>query len=223
MPIQAWFPTFIYEAPLDGKAALNRLLLDDCRKIRDHDAEGRAWCREHYPGGYTSYSTLHRLHRMFSTFTELEQRLDRHVKAFTRRLDLDLEGSRLEMTDCWVNLMPRHAIHGLHLHTLSVVSGTYYVQAPGGSSPLRFEDPRLSRLMGSPPRRADCRPENRQHVRYGVKAGNVVLFESWLRHEVGPNRTDRERVSVSFNYGWFSGRKRAGSGGAAPAPPSAAR
>jgi uncharacterized protein (TIGR02466 family) len=33
-------------------------------------------------------------------------------------------------------------------------------------------------------------------------AGKVVLFESWLRHEVPPNPRDAERVSVSFNYHW---------------------
>jgi uncharacterized protein (TIGR02466 family) len=36
-----------------------------------------------------------------------------------------------------------------------------------------------------------------------AEAGSVVLFESWLRHEVAPNPLDSERVSISFNYGWF--------------------
>jgi len=31
----------------------------------------------------------------------------------------------------------------------------------------------------------------------------VVLFESWLRHEVAPHPAAAERVSVSFNYSWF--------------------
>ena len=34
-------------------------------------------------------------------------------------------------------------------------------------------------------------------------AGTVVLFESWLRHEVSPNPVATERVSVSFNFNWF--------------------
>jgi len=34
-------------------------------------------------------------------------------------------------------------------------------------------------------------------------AGRLVLFESWLRHEVPPNPVNDERVSVSFNYSWF--------------------
>jgi uncharacterized protein (TIGR02466 family) len=32
-------------------------------------------------------------------------------------------------------------------------------------------------------------------------AGSLLLFESWLRHEVVPNQAG-ERISISFNYGW---------------------
>jgi uncharacterized protein (TIGR02466 family) len=133
---------------------------------------------------------------------DLARRLDRHVGTFARRLDWDLQGRRLEMVDCWVNIMPRQAVHGLHLHPLSVVSGTYYLKTPRGCSRLRFEDPRLDRFMGAPPRAADCRAENRQQVSYPVEAGQVILFESWLRHEVAANPSSEERVSVSFNYHW---------------------
>lgn len=105
------------------------------------------------------------------------------------------------MTDCWVNIMPRHVVHGLHLHPLSTLSGTYYVQTPRGCSGIKFEDPRLDRFMAAPPRRAGAR--NAPWVVYPAEAGTVVLFESWLRHEVASNPLEAERVSISFNYGWF--------------------
>jgi uncharacterized protein (TIGR02466 family) len=107
------------------------------------------------------------------------------------------------MTDCWVNIMPRHAVHSLHFHPVSTISGTFYVRTPRGSSRLRFEDPRLASFMAAPPKLAGARPANRQQVAYDVEAGRVILFESWLRHEVAPSRIDGERVSVSFNYNWF--------------------
>ena len=39
MPIKPWFPTFIYDSPLQprGNDAFARALLDDCHKIRAHD------------------------------------------------------------------------------------------------------------------------------------------------------------------------------------------
>ncbi len=204
MPIKAWFPTFVYEAALQkaGAAAFARELLDECHKIRDADEAGRRWCKKNYPGGYTSYASLSKLHRMSSTFMALEKKITRHVNAFAKHLEMDLTDARLTMTDCWVNIMPRLATHGLHLHPLSVVSGTYYVKTPRGCSRIRFEDPRLDRFMGAPPKKAGCRAENRQQILYDVEPGKVILFESWLRHEVASNPVDAERVSISFNYNW---------------------
>jgi uncharacterized protein (TIGR02466 family) len=56
--------------------------------------------------------------------------------------------------------------------------------------------------MAAPPRLPDHRPANRIHLTYPAVAGNIILFESWLRHEVTSNRVDAERISISFNYDW---------------------
>jgi uncharacterized protein (TIGR02466 family) len=205
MPVRPLFPTLVYTAPLQGagSVALNRELLKEARQIRAHDVEGRKWSARRYPGGYTSYGSLCHLQKMSSTFAALERKLRRHVNAYVRSLELDMQGRSLAMTDCWLNVMGRGVVHGLHLHPLATISGTYYVQTPRGCSGLKLEDPRLDRFMGAPPRRSDCRPESQPWVTIPARAGHVVLFESWLRHEVPPNPSGRERVSISFNYNWF--------------------
>lgn len=205
MPVRSLFPTLIYTAPLQGAGttALNRELLKEARQIRAHDVEGRRWSTRRYPGGYTSYGSLCHLQKMSSTFAILERKLRRHVHAYVKSLELDMEGRSLAMTDCWVNMMGRQVVHGLHLHPLATISGTYYVRTPRGCSGLKLEDPRLDRFMAAPPRRADCRPESQPWVTVPARTGHVVLFESWLRHEVPPNPSAVERVSVSFNYNWF--------------------
>jgi uncharacterized protein (TIGR02466 family) len=133
----------------------------------------------------------------------LERKLWPHVKSFANAVDWDLEGRELAMTDCWINIMARQATHGLHLHPLSSLSGTYYVRAPAGCAGIKFEDPRLDRFMAAPPRAASARQENRTWITVPAVAGQLVLFESWLRHEVAPNPSAAERVSISFNYSWF--------------------
>ena len=203
--IRAWFPTLLYCAPLqrNGGPRLKAELLRECYQIRDFDVEGQRWCQDNYPGGYTSYGSMDQLHKFSSTFMELEKQIDRHVRAFARGLEWDLQDRQLTMTDCWANIMPRHCVHGLHIHPLSVISGTYYVRTPRGCSGLKFEDPRLDRFMAAPPRKANARPEQRSHVTYPAQAGNVALFESWVRHEVPASPIDAERVSISFNYAWL--------------------
>jgi len=205
MAIRGYFPTFVYSAALEGSGMreLNRQLLKECRQLRCDDAAGRHWSLANYPGGYTSYGSAHKLQRVSPTFERLERKLMRHVRAMVRALDWDMHGRALAMTDCWVNIMPRGTAHVLHLHPLSSLSGTYYVLAPRGCPGIKFEDPRLDRFMAAPPRRAAARLENRAWITQPAESGRLVLFESWLRHEVSANRSRTERVSISFNYNWF--------------------
>jgi uncharacterized protein (TIGR02466 family) len=205
MSIRELFPTLVYTAPLQSRnwRAFNEQLLRECRQLRLDDAAGRRWSAKNYPGGFTSYHSANRMHESSPTFAALERRLARHIRAFNRRLRLDLTVRPLTMTDCWVNIMPRHVAHGLHLHPLSTISGSYYVQAPDCSPGIKLEDPRLDRMMASPPRLADVPPDSGPWVILPAEAGRVVLFESWLRHEVPPNAVAAERISISFNYSWF--------------------
>jgi uncharacterized protein (TIGR02466 family) len=205
MSIRELFPTLVYTAPLQSRnwRAFNEQLLRECRQLRLDDVAGRRWSAKNYPGGFTSYHSANRMHESSPTFAALERRLARHIRAFNRRLQLDLTARPLTMTDCWVNIMPRRVVHGLHLHPLSTISGSYYVQAPDGSPGIKLEDPRLDRMMASPPRLADSPPDSGPWVILPAEAGRVVLFESWLRHEVPPNAVAAERISISFNYSWF--------------------
>jgi uncharacterized protein (TIGR02466 family) len=205
MPVESLFATRVYSNPLmaRGGEPLRAQLLRECRQLRLDDAAGRRWSDANYPGGYTSYGSANRMYGMSPTFAELRRRLERHVHAFCSSLELDLERRELAMTDCWVNIMPRGSVHGLHLHPLSTLSGIYYVQAPAGCAGLKIEDPRLDRMMAAPPRRRGGARENQPWVTLPVQPGRVVLFESWLRHEVPPSRAAADRISISFNYSWF--------------------
>lgn len=205
MTVHRCFATPIYVARLQARSLgqFNRRMLKECQQLQLDDAAGQRWSAKNYPGGYTSYSSVNRMHRLSPTFAELERHLNRHVQAFARELQFDLQGRELSMTDCWVNIMPPNVVHTLHLHPLATISGTYYVQTPRGCPGLKFEDPRLDRFMAAPPRKPNASAKNRSWRVMPAEVGSVLLFESWLRHEVAPNQASGERISVSFNYNWF--------------------
>lgn len=204
MAIRALFPTLIYKESIGGPdfGRFNQDLADECRSLAVSDAAGRRWSARHYLGGYTSYGSLDRLHLVSSLFARLRRHIDSHVRAFVGALHYDLAGRSLAMTDCWANVMPSGVVHSLHLHPTSFVSGTYYVEVPKGAGALKFEDPRLASYMAAPPRRADAPESFHSFVSLPARAGDLVLFESWLRHEVPPARFSGERISISFNYAW---------------------
>lgn len=217
MAIRALFPTLVYQGRLVDRGGRHFFasLADECQALAASDAAGRRWSSRHYWAGYTSYGSLDRLHLVSSLFDHLRRRIDPHVRRFARALHYDLAGRSLAMTDCWLNVMMQGSVHSLHLHPNSFISGTFYVAVPRGAGLLKFEDPRLSSLMAAPPRRSDAPRRLGPFVSLRAQVGDLLLFESWLRHEVPPGRFAGERISISFNYGWTAGgprKTRAGSG-----------
>ncbi len=73
---------------------------------------------------------------------------------------------------------------------------------PDGASAIKFEDPRHAMMMYAPVRKAKAAEENRSFVYRAPAAGELLLWESFVRHEVPLNRAESERISVSFNYRW---------------------
>jgi uncharacterized protein (TIGR02466 family) len=195
------FVTQVYRAELASRRLLADLA-DACRGIAAEDRAGQAWCTANGYAGYTSYASLTDLPDRASVFADLVTKIDPHARRLARALDLDLGGRGLALDSLWVNVLEPGGHHGLHVHPHSVLSGTFYVEVPRGASAIRFEDPRLHRMMAAPPRKATARRSNATFVSLEPKAGTLLLWESWLGHEVPVNRARAERLSVSFNYRW---------------------
>jgi uncharacterized protein (TIGR02466 family) len=200
--IEALFTTRIYQAKLGGTdaARLNRDIATACLSIARDDRAGQAWCREHAYEGYTSYASLNDLGMRAPAFAELERRLDAHVAAFARALHFDLGRRKLKCDSLWINVLKPGGVHTGHIHPASVISGTYYVTVPKGASALKFEDPRLGLMMAAPRKKGGAPRDAQPFVYVAPKPGTLILFESWLRHEVPANTAKQDRISVSFNY-----------------------
>lgn len=197
------FVTPIYRVELTGRdLAYQREVKAACLAIAAEDRAGQAWSREHDYKGYTSYASLNDLTWRSPVMGALAARIARHVGDFCHVLDMDLGRSRLQLDSLWINVLDPGGHHAAHIHPHSVVSGTYYVDVPKDASSIRFEDPRLALMMAAPPRKAGSRLRNRTFMDLTPRTGTLLLWESWLRHEVLINNARRPRISVSFNYRW---------------------
>ena len=183
------FVTRLYEAELDDECLLTELA-HSIRGLAEDDEAGRRWSNEHRYAGYTSYASLNDLPKRDPGFAELAKVLTRHAQAFARELGWQVK-PRLD--SLWVNLLKTSGHHSGHIHPHSILSGTFYVEAPPGSGAIRFEDPRLPLMMAAPQR-----PDS--FVTVEPRPGLLLLWESWLRHEVLPGTGRGERLSISFNF-----------------------
>src|SRR5476651_1516625 len=198
--IQSFFPTLIYRADSPTTAGLNAKLEQASLMLAQDDLVGIKWCEKHGYQGYTSFASINDLPAQIPAFKALEKILDRHAAKFAKALHWDILGGKPVCDSMWVNVLPEGGSHTSHIHTNSVISGTYYVSVPQGAGPIVYEDPRHAMMMAAPPRLASAPREMKSYVSELPKPGSLLLWESWLRHEVPLNKAEGLRISVSFNY-----------------------
>ena len=98
----------------------------------------------------------------------------------------------------WVNVNGKGHSNNKHSHFTSdiLISGVYYVKVPEDSGNIRFYDPRGELIHKT----LDWEYyHNYQYHYIKPKEGQMIFFPCWLEHEVEPNESDDERVSIAFN------------------------
>lgn len=197
MPVRSLFATRLYEAEIADEALAE--LAHSIRSLATDDEAGRRWSRKHHYAGYTSYASLNDLPRRDPAFADLAKLLAKHASAFAEDCAFDLS-RKPRLDSLWVNLLRGSGNHGAHIHPHSIISGTLYVQVPKGSGAIRFEDPRLPMMMAAPTRAPNAPEDLQPFVTVDPRKGLLLLWESWLRHEVLPGTGRGERLSISFNF-----------------------
>jgi uncharacterized protein (TIGR02466 family) len=189
--MRSLFVTKLYEAELGDEALLSELA-HSIRTLAEDDQAGRKWSKQHRYSGYTSYASLNDLPKRDPAIAEVVRLLARHAAAFAKECEFELT-RKPRLDSLWVNLLKGGGHHSGHIHPHSIVSGALYVEVPSSSGDIRFEDPRLPFMMAAP-----TRPDT--FVTIEPSAGLLLMWESWLRHEVLAGAGKGERLSISFNF-----------------------
>lgn len=198
MAARSLFATLLYESEIADSRLMSDLAQSIRALARDDDA-GRRWSKEHRYAGYTSYASLNDLPKRDPAFAKLAKRLTAEARKFGEDCGFELS-HKPRLDSLWVNLLKGGGHHSAHIHPHSVLSGTLYVEAPQGSGAIRFEDPRLALMMAAPQRRKDAGDDLSPFVTVEPRSGLLLMWESWLRHEVLPGTGRGERLSISFNF-----------------------
>jgi uncharacterized protein (TIGR02466 family) len=192
------FVTKLYQAELGDHVLLGELA-QSIRTLAQEDKAGRRWSKQHRYAGYTSYASLNDLPWRDPAVARLAKLLTSHAVSFAKECGFNL-ARKPKLDSLWVNLLKSGGHHSGHIHPHSLISGTLYVEVPKGSGSIRFEDPRLPLMMAAPPRRQDASEELQPFVTVEPRPGLLLMWESWLRHEVLPGTGRGERLSISFNF-----------------------
>lgn len=110
----------------------------------------------------------------------------------------DLDNYKLQIEQFWVNLNGPHGYNMQHNHAPNHISGVYYVRVPEGAGDIKFFDERRLREVCEP---NAVRESALAYTSYTFRPTEslMLLFPGWLDHLVGQNKSNSNRISISFN------------------------
>ena len=200
---ELFFPTPIYFVDFDDAAELNQYLKTRIYSWRDQDQTGIVRSNVRQVGSWHSATTMNQR----PEYDLFVARVNQHLGAVYQD-QLYSEQQTAACLNMWANINPQHGYNRSHTHPGSLWSGVYYVQTPPDCGRIIFQDPRAQAhmLLANKNDKAEPGAEHWSEVFHQAIAGRLVLFPSWLRHEVEPNLSNLgspagDRISISFNYG----------------------
>ncbi|MGO9425661.1 MAG: putative 2OG-Fe(II) oxygenase [Steroidobacteraceae bacterium] len=133
-----------------------------------------------------------------------------HVIGRLNRYDLPALHRLQIYNDCWFHVTRRGGFFGVHNHPNASWSGVYCVD-PGqhdagkrDSGLLSFINPMITSAMHMDAGIANMQlPYAYQVASLALEAGQLVIFPSWVLHDVKPFEGEGERITVAFNC-WFT-------------------
>jgi len=101
------------------------------------------------------------------------------------------------ITGMWSNILKSGEFHSPHNHSNNFLSGVYYVQAKNTAG-IYFIDPRPQSGVLQPHAKTWIK-DNSTTWSYPSITNRMIIFPSWLMHYVPINKTEHDRISISFN------------------------
>lgn len=169
------FPQYILADKLDIN---NKDIKKFCVESRSKHPSATLTNSGGYQSPYFHSPTINKNKCLKNLFKQITNK----VKIFHNK---NLLYSSLGIGNFWVNINEKGDEHLPHNHFGSIVSGTYYVDVSEDCGNLIL---------------FNCLHEYKSRCVIEPKNHMLILFPSHFNHYVEPNKTNKKRISISFNY-----------------------
>lgn len=187
---QPLFPSMVWTTLFDDRETLNPKLLALAQQMRQQDQKG---VDKSNLKGWQSDNNLQTL----PAFDEINLRILQVCQRIAE--SLHFKPGLAFYHQAWVNISPPGASNRIHYHPNCHFSGVYYIslKAPECGS-IYFRDPRVaSRMMTYPIEKVT--EFTTEEVMMPPEEGRMYVFPGWMDHGVEENKSDQDRVGISFN------------------------
>ena len=175
-----WFDYFNFDTAAVAKA---------CLKLRDDHYENRVISNI---GGWQSSDLNLEDHDELQVVSEI---ITTALSEFSSQIHPKFT---IELKNVWVNINEKGNSNKRHIHAFSTFSGTLYIQVDEKTGNIIFYD-NYTPYDHYPILMPEGSEHFPAHVTYYPKNGMLLIFPSWVPHEVQPSNSDLTRISISFN------------------------
>ena len=142
-------------------------------------------------------------------FRKLLIKIKEHaIESFSASTDL----FTLEYSNVWMNINGTGGYNEVHTHPSSTMSGVFYVKVPSGEAGdlVIHRNPLEAFVMNQPTSESfdDSTPHTSSNYAIPPVPGLLLLFPSYLSHSVRENKTEDNRISISFNFNRVQKRRK---------------
>ena len=130
-------------------------------------------------------------------FAELWNAIEERVNIYHKNMSLK---GNVQISSWWFNVNYKGSMNRQHQHPNSIHSGVYYIKSPENCGWIEFTHPSSTLQWGWEGGIIETANEkNSSMVSLKSKKNILYIFPSWAKHGVDVNKSEEERISLSFN------------------------
>jgi len=131
------------------------------------------------------------------TLSKLKVDIQSVIDDYIENIINPVDSFSLYITQSWLNVAEPGRFHNVHTHANSVLSGVFYFEVDEHSNFTTFHNDTSYENYGIQPKYSTY--YNSREYAIELDKNDVIVFASDMRHSVPPNKSDKPRISLSFN------------------------
>ena len=186
-----FFPTPVWTTNLDNYKTINEQMYNYIKSNKKNDEKGIS--KSNVKGWHSNDFNLNdKDPQNFIAF------ILPAIENVMNDMNWDKEKQTAKISNMWAIINTGGSANLRHQHGNSTISGAYYVRAPQDCGDIVFYDPRPAPIY-SYPNVKSVNFLNDQVNGISPVEGALILFPSFLDHSVNENKSNEERIVISFN------------------------
>ena len=124
--------------------------------------------------------------------------INNYIKDVFNKYGWEYNNTKVVCTSMWAIINKKGNFNIEHTHPNNYLSAAYYVKAPKNCGNFKATNPNiLNRHIRAKAEQANELNSNSASIK--INEGDLIIFPAYLPHSVDENRSDEDRVIVSFN------------------------